>query len=216
MPPEAADGRRRVVIVGGGFGGLAAAQKLRHADVDVTLVDRTNHHLFQPLLYQVAAGGLSASDCASPIRPALKRGANTTVLMAEVIDVDAGRRQVVLDRGDRLDYDRLIVACGAQTSYFGRDEWQHVTCGLKTLADAVELRDRFYGALEAAERTSDPGERAEWLTFVVVGGGPDGRGDRRRARDNRSRVEAAIPARGSLRREGDSARGGRPGRWRVR
>ena len=166
--------RRRVVIVGGGFGGLAAAHKLRHADVDVTLLDRTNHHLFQPLLYQVAAGGLSASDCASPIRPELKRGANTTVLMAEVTDVDADRRQVVLDRGDRVDYDRLIVACGVQTSYFERDEWQHVTCGLKTLADAVALRDRFYGALEAAERTNDLRERAEWLTFVVVGGGPTG------------------------------------------
>jgi NADH:quinone reductase (non-electrogenic) len=123
MPPEAdARGRRRVVIVGGGFGGLAAARKLRHADVDVTLVDRMNHHLFQPLLYQVAAGALSPSDCATPIRAALKRSANTAVLMAEVTDVDAERRQVVLDRGDRLDYDSLIVACGAQTSSFGNDE----------------------------------------------------------------------------------------------
>ena len=216
MSAEDSRRRRRVVIVGGGFGGLAAAHKLRHADVDVTLVDRTNHHLFQPLLYQVAAGGLSASDCASPIRPALKRGANTTVLMAEVTDVDAGRRQVVLDRGDRLDYDALIVACGVQTSYFGRDEWQHVTCGLKTLADAVELRDRFYGALEAAERTNDPGERAEWLTFVVVGGGPTGVEIAGELAIHRSRVEAAIPARGSFRREGDPARGRRPGRWRVR
>ena len=106
--------RRRVVIVGGGFGGLAAARKLRHADVDVTLIDRTNHHLFQPLLYQVAAGALSPSDCAAPIRPSLKRSDNTTVLMAEVTDVDPERRQVVLDRGDRLDYDSLIVACGAR------------------------------------------------------------------------------------------------------
>jgi NADH dehydrogenase len=175
MPPDAADGRRRrVVIVGGGFGGLAAARRLRHADVDVTLIDRMNHHLFQPLLYQVAAGGLSPSDCATPIRPALKRSTNTAVLMAEVTDVDAERRQVVLDRGDRLDYDSLIVACGAQTSYFGHDEWQDVTCGLKTLADAIDLRVRFYGAFEAAERTDDPDERAAWLTFVVVGGGPTG------------------------------------------
>jgi NADH:quinone reductase (non-electrogenic) len=175
MPPEAdARGRRRVVIVGGGFGGLAAARKLRHADVDVTLVDRMNHHLFQPLLYQVAAGALSPSDCATPIRAALKRSANTAVLMAEVTDVDAERRQVVLDRGDRLDYDSLIVACGAQTSYFGNDEWQEVTCGLKTLADSVDLRKRFYGALEQAERADDPEERAGWLTFVVVGGGPTG------------------------------------------
>jgi NADH dehydrogenase len=175
MPPEATDGRRRrVVIVGGGFGGLAAARRLRHADVDVTLVDRMNHHLFQPLLYQVAAGALSPSDCATPIRPALKRSSNTAVLMAEVTDVDAERRQVVLDRGDRLDYDSLIVACGAQTSYFGHDEWQDVTFGLKTLADAIDLRVRFYGAFEAAERTEDPDERAAWLTFVVVGGGPTG------------------------------------------
>jgi NADH dehydrogenase len=175
MPAEAADNqRRRVVIVGGGFGGLAAARELRHADVDVTLVDRMNHHLFQPLLYQVAAGALSPSDCASPIRPALKHSSNTAVLMAEVTDVDAERRQVVLDRGDRIDYDSLIVACGTQTSYFGHDEWRGVTCGLKTIEDAIDLRQRFYGAFEAAERTDDPGERAEWLTFVVVGGGPTG------------------------------------------
>jgi NADH:ubiquinone reductase (H+-translocating) len=175
VPAEEAHGRRRrVVIVGGGFGGLAAARKLRHADVDVTLVDRMNHHLFQPLLYQVAAGGLSPSDCASPIRPALKRSSNVAVLMAEVTDVDAERRQVVLDRGERLDYDSLIVACGAQTAYFGNDQWRDVTCGLKTLEDAVDFRKRFYGAFEAAERTDDPDERAEWLTFVVVGGGPTG------------------------------------------
>jgi NADH:ubiquinone reductase (H+-translocating) len=175
MPAEATDGRRRrVVIVGGGFGGLAAARKLRDADVDVTLVDRMNHHLFQPLLYQVAAGGLSPSDCASPIRPALKRSSNTAVLMAEVTDVDVEQRQVVLDNGDRLDYDSLIVACGAQTSYFGHDEWQDVTFGLKKLADAIDLRMRFYAAFEAAERTDDADERAEWLTFVVVGGGPTG------------------------------------------
>jgi NADH dehydrogenase len=162
------------VIVGGGFGGLAAARKLRGADVDVTLVDRMNHHLFQPLLYQAAAGGLSPSDCASPLRPALKRGSNVTVLMAAVTDLDAERRQVVLDDGARLEYDSLIVACGSQTSYFGHDEWRDVTCGLKTLADAVDLCGRFYGAFEEAERTDDPAERAEWLTFVVVGGGPTG------------------------------------------
>jgi NADH dehydrogenase len=172
---EATDGpRRRVVILGAGFGGLAAARRLRNADVDVTLVDRMNHHLFQPLLYQVAAGGLSPSDCASPIRPALKRSSNTAVLMAEVTDIDAEHRRVVLDRGDHLDYDSLIVACGAETSYFGHDEWRDVTYGLKTLADAIDLRRRFYGAFEAAERTNDPDERAEWLTFVVIGGGPTG------------------------------------------
>jgi NADH:ubiquinone reductase (H+-translocating) len=175
MQPDAPSvRRRRVVIVGGGFGGLAAARRLMRANVDVTLVDRMNHHLFQPLLYQVAAGGLSPSDCASPIRPALKGSPNVTVLMAEVTDVDAEHRQVVLDRGDRLDYDSLIVACGAQTSYFGNDQWEEVTCGLKTLEDAVDFRQRFYAAFEAAERTDDPDERAEWLTFVVVGGGPTG------------------------------------------
>lgn len=174
MSPEPLPRRRRVVIVGAGFGGLAAARRLQHADVDVTLVDRRNHSLFQPLLYQVAAGQLSASDCAAPIRPSLKRGPNTAVLMAEAEGVDVEGRQVILDRGDRLDYDSLIVACGAQTSYFGHDEWQHVTCGLKTLTDAMDLRRRFYGALEEAERAHDPGDRARWLTFVVVGGGPTG------------------------------------------
>jgi NADH:ubiquinone reductase (H+-translocating) len=175
VPADTAGTRRpRVVIVGGGFGGLAAARRLRHADVEVTLVDRTNHHLFQPLLYQVAAGGLSQSDCAAPIRPSLKRSSNTTVLMAEVTEIDPERRQVVFSRGDRLDYDSLIVACGAQTSYFGHDEWQEVTCGLKTLEDAIALRERFYGALEEAERSGDAVERSEFLTFVVVGGGPTG------------------------------------------
>ena len=175
MPPDATDGRRRrVVVIGGGFGGLAAARKLRHTDADVVLVDRNNHHLFQPLLYQAAAGALSSSDCASPIRPYLKHSHNTTVLMAEVTEVDPERRQVVLDRGDRLDYDSLIVACGGETSYFGNDQWRQVTCGLKTLADVVDLRNRFYGALEQAERTDDPAGRPEWMTFVVVGGGPTG------------------------------------------
>jgi NADH:ubiquinone reductase (H+-translocating) len=166
--------RRRVVIVGGGFGGIAAAQHLRKADVDVTVVDRHNHLLFQPLIYQVAAGALASGQVAAPIRHMLRRQANATVLMAAVTDIDVDRRQVVLDRGDRLGYDSLIVACGGETSYFGHDQWQAVTCGLKTLDDAVDLRDRIFGAFEEAERTSDPTERDEWLTFVVVGGGPTG------------------------------------------
>ncbi len=166
--------RRRVVIVGGGFGGLAAAHKLRRADVDVTVIDPQNHHLFQPLLYQVASGGLASGECAYPIRVALRRGRNTRVLLAEARDVDVERRQLILDRGERLDYDSLIVACGAETAYFGKDEWREVSCGLKTLDDAVELRNRFYGALEEAERTDDDAERAEWMTFVVIGGGPTG------------------------------------------
>jgi NADH:ubiquinone reductase (H+-translocating) len=166
--------RRRVVIIGGGFGGLAAARRLRHANVEVTLIDRMNHHLFQPLLYQVALGAVSEGEAASPIRVSLRHSSNTSVLMGEVVDVDADRREVVLDRGERLPYDSLIVACGMETSYFGNDEWKEVSCGLKTLADAVDLRDRIYGAFEQAERASNPESRAEWLTFVVVGGGPTG------------------------------------------
>jgi len=166
--------RRRVVVVGGGFGGLAAAQKLRGADVEVTLVDRQNHQLFQPLLYQVATGGLASGECAYPIRVALRRSSNTRVVMGEVADVDVERRQLALEGGATLDYDSLIVACGAETAYFGNDDWAHCTCGLKTLDDAVELRNRFYGALERAEQCEDEAERREWMTFVVVGGGPTG------------------------------------------
>jgi NADH dehydrogenase len=166
--------RRRVAIVGGGFGGLTAARELRHADVDVTLVDRVHHHLFQPLLYQVACGGLSAGEIAPPIRAALRRSPNTTVLMAEATGLDAERRRLELDGGEHLDYDSLIVACGAQTSYFGNEQWREVTCGLKTLSDAVALRNRIYRAFERAERTDDERERGELMTFVVIGGGPTG------------------------------------------
>ena len=166
--------RHRVVIVGGGFGGLTAARELRRADVDVTLVDPMSHHLFQPLLYQAACGDLSPGEIASPIRAAVKRSSNTTVLMAEATGLDVEQRQLLLDRGERLDYDSLIVACGAETSYFGNDDWGELSYGLKTLADAVDLRNRIYGALEEAERTEDSEERKQWLTFVVVGGGPTG------------------------------------------
>ncbi len=166
--------RRRVVIIGGGFGGVEAARKLKQADVDVTVVDRHNHLLFQPLIYQVAAGALSSGEVAAPLRQLLKRQGNATVLMAEVTDVDVESRQVVLDRGERLDYDSLIVACGGETSYFGHDQWREVACGLKTLGDAVDLRERIFRAFEEAERTTDPALRDEWLTFVVVGGGPTG------------------------------------------
>jgi NADH dehydrogenase len=169
-----APARRRVVIVGGGFGGLTAARALAGADVDVTLVDRHSHHLFQPLLYQLACGGLSPAECASPIRGALRRAGNVAVLMAGAEGLDAERRELVLDRGERLPYDSLIVSCGAETSYFGRDEWSEHTFGLKTLSDAVGLRNRIYGAFEEAERAEDPRERRRWLTFVVVGGGPTG------------------------------------------
>jgi NADH dehydrogenase len=170
----AAARRRRVAIVGGGFGGMAAARELRHADVEVTLVDRMNHHLFQPLLYQVACGGLSTGECAPPIRATLRRSENATVLMAQATGLDAERRQVALDDGSHLEYDSRIVACGAETSYFGNDAWREVTCGLKTLADVVDLRNRIYGAFEQAERADEESEREQWLTFVVIGGGPTG------------------------------------------
>ena len=171
---EASSGRRRVVIVGGGFGGVAAAHGLHRAEVDVTVVDRTNHQTFQPLLYQVATGAISGGECASAIRAMLKRQANASVLMAKVTDFDVERRQVLLDTGRALDYDSLIVSCGAETSYFGHDEWADFSFGLKTLTDATSLRERIFGALERAERAMDPAERDEWMTFAVIGGGPTG------------------------------------------
>jgi NADH dehydrogenase len=171
---EARADRRRVVIVGGGFGGMAAAKRLKRANVEVTLIDRTNHHLFQPLLYQLATGALSSGECAAPNRAMLKRQANANVVMAAVTDVDVERHQIVLDRGERLGYDSLIVACGGQTSYFGHDEWRDVSYPLKTLADATRLRDRVFSVLEEAKRGSDQAARDGWMTFVVVGGGPTG------------------------------------------
>jgi NADH:ubiquinone reductase (H+-translocating) len=168
---------RRVVIVGGGgFGGLTAARELGSAgDVEVTVVDRMHHHLFQPLLYQVACGGLAAGEIAPPLRAVLRRRhANVRVLMAQATGLDPERRLLELDDGEQLPYDSLIVACGARTSYFGHDEWRTVTCGLKTLADALELRGRLYSALERAERCADARERRELLTFVVIGAGPTG------------------------------------------
>ncbi len=170
MPAE----RRRIVVIGGGFGGLAAAQGLRKVNVDVTLVDRTNHHLFQPLLYQLAASGLSMGDCAAPIRGMLRNQRNAQVAMAEVSDIDPERRELTLDRGERIGYDSLIVACGATTSYFGHDEWAEPSFSLKTLSDAVDLRDNILSSFEEAERTSDPDVQRRFQTFVVIGGGPTG------------------------------------------
>ena len=164
----------RVLILGCGFAGLWAAQALRKAPVEVTVIDRTNHHLFSPLLYQVATAGLSAPSIAAPIRHILADQANTTVLMAEVTGIDPKEKSVLLDDGARIAYDHLIVATGAAHSYFGRDEWAPFAPGLKTLEDALDIRRRMLVAFERAERESDPARRAASLTFVVVGGGPTG------------------------------------------
>jgi NADH dehydrogenase len=162
-----------VVILGGGFGGLTAAQSLAKAPVRITLIDRTNHHLFQPLLYQVAMAGLSPADIASPIRSILGRQRNVTVLLAEAERVDLGAKTVYLNDG-RIEYDFLIMATGARTTYFGHDEWAQAAPGLKDLDDAVEIRRRVLLAFEAAEHELDPRERERLMTFVVIGGGPTG------------------------------------------
>ena len=164
--------RPHVVIIGGGFGGLAAARALAGVPVNVTLLDRRNHHLFQPLLYQVATAALNPSDIAYPIRAALAKQRNARVLLADARSIDVARRHVVLDDG-ALDYDYLVVATGATHSYFGKD-WGQVAPGLKSIEDALEIRRRVFLAYEAAERESDPVAQREWLTFVVVGGGPTG------------------------------------------
>jgi NADH:ubiquinone reductase (H+-translocating) len=163
----------RVVIVGGGFGGLYAARALRRAPVEVTLVDRRNHHLFQPLLYQVATGTLSPANIAAPIRAVVRKQKNTEVFLAEVTQIDVARRQVVLDDG-ALPYDSLIVAAGSSHSYFGHAEWAKDAPGLKSIDDATEIRRRILLAFEAAERSNDAEERRRWLTIVIVGGGPTG------------------------------------------
>ncbi|HUF29547.1 MAG TPA: NAD(P)/FAD-dependent oxidoreductase [Gemmatimonadaceae bacterium] len=166
--------RPHVVVIGGGFGGLYAARALRNAPVTVTVVDRTNHHLFQPLLYQVATATLSPADIAQPIRFLLRKQRNAAVILAEVDRVDPDARMVHLLHGGTLRYDYLIVAAGARHSYFGNGEWEGLAPGLKTLDDALEIRRRFLVAFEIAEQCTDAAERQAWLTFVVVGGGPTG------------------------------------------
>jgi NADH dehydrogenase len=185
-PPE-------VVIVGGGFGGLSAARALKGAPVRVTLIDRRNFHLFQPLLYQVATGGLSPANISAPLRALLRRQKNARVLMAEVVGVDPESRRLLLDgphppapspasgEGERsaesqlaVPYDYLILAAGSRHHYFGHDEWQTIAPGLKTIEDALEIRRRLLSAFEMAERTASPEAAEAWLTFVVIGGGPTG------------------------------------------
>ena len=164
----------RVVIVGGGFGGLYAARALRRNDVSVTLIDRRNFHLFQPLLYQVATGQLSPGDIAAPLRSVFRRRRNVSVLLADVVDVDPRAKAIELAGGERLPWDTLIVATGAENHYFGHSEWASVAPGLKTIEDGTRIRHRILYAFEAAEREPDPERRRAWLTFVVVGGGPTG------------------------------------------
>lgn len=172
-----------MIIVGGGFGGLKAARSLRRANVDVTLVDRRNFHLFQPLLYQVATGGLSPANIAAPIRSVLRRQKNVNVVLGTVVDIDPVGKTVRIESAEpgeselqttSLSYDRLIVAAGATHSYFGHDEWEAVAPGLKTIEDATEIRGRVFAAFEAAEQEQDADRRRELMTFVVVGGGPTG------------------------------------------
>jgi NADH dehydrogenase len=169
-----ADATPHVIIIGGGFAGLDAARALAGAPVRVTVVDRQNHHVFQPLLYQVATAGLSPGDIASPIRWILRKQANIRVLLATVERIDPDSRTLYLDGGETLQYDALIVASGATHSYFGHDDWPDRAPGLKTLDDALELRRRMLSAFERAERETDKGRQQELLTFAIVGGGPTG------------------------------------------
>ena len=163
----------RVVIVGGGFGGLYAAQRLGRAPVTLTLVDRRNFHLFQPLLYQVATGALSPGEIASPLRHVLSRQRNTEVLLGEAVDFDVACRRVILRSGE-LPYDDLIIATGATHYYFGQDQWEPLAPGLKTIEDATAIRSRVLYAFEQAECAQDPAQHRAWLTFVIVGAGPTG------------------------------------------
>ncbi|MCL7715457.1 NAD(P)/FAD-dependent oxidoreductase [Stenotrophomonas mori] len=164
----------RLLIIGGGFAGLWATRALAGTALRITLVDRRNHHLFQPLLYQVATAGLSAPDIAAPLRHILGRQRNVEVRLGEIEAIDTARRQACLRDGDRLDYDLLLVACGATHAYFGNDQWAPHAPGLKTLDDALALRRRLLLAFERAEAESDPAEKAAWLSFAIVGGGPTG------------------------------------------
>ncbi len=167
--------RPHVVIIGGGFGGLSAAKALRRTNADVTVIDRTNHHLFQPLLYQVATASLSSSDVTAPIRHILHRQKNTEVILGEVQAIDVERRTVSIDSpGHELHYDYLIVASGSRHAYYGHDDWEPLAPGLKALEDAFEMRRQFLLAFEMAEKEQDEAERDAYLTFVIVGGGPTG------------------------------------------
>src|SRR5277367_229375 len=154
--------RWKVVIIGGGFGGLSAAQQLNSDLVDVTVIDRRNYHLFQPLLYQVATGSLSPGEIAAPLRSVLSRQKNTRVLLGDVLDLDPVAKSVLLADGERFEYDSLIIASGSQSSYYGHDGWQHWAPGLKSVEEAINIRHKILYAFEVAERISDPALRREW------------------------------------------------------
>lgn len=166
--------KHSVVILGGGFGGLAAAQKLKRAPVDVTLIDRRNFHLFQPLLYQVATGSLSPGEIAAPLRSVLSRQKNARVLLGEAVDVDPEAKRVILRDGDACPYDSLIVSTGSQTSYYGKDEWRQWAPSLKSVEEATSIRHKILYAFERAERAATEEEERAWLTFVIVGAGATG------------------------------------------
>lgn len=166
--------RHRVVILGGGFGGLVAAQKLKSAPVDVTLIDRRNFHLFQPLMYQVATGSLSPGDIAAPLRSVLSKQKNVQVLLGEATDIDPNAKRLTLRDGGIFEYDSLIVATGSQTSYYGRDEWRRWAPSLKSVEEATAIRHKILYAFEEAERAKSPADAKAWLTFVIVGAGATG------------------------------------------
>ena len=165
--------QHRVTIIGGGFGGLSAALRLKRAPVQVTLIDRCNYHLFQPLLYQVATGALSPANIASPLRNVLKRQKNTRVLLGEAIGIDVAKRRVILSDG-AVDYDTLVIGTGSSHQYFGHEEWAQFAPGLKTVEDATHMRRRILLAFEAAEREQNPEKLRAWMTFVIAGAGPTG------------------------------------------
>ena len=166
--------KHRVVIVGGGFAGLNAAKSLRHEDLEVTLIDRRNFHLFQPLLYQVATGALSPAEIAFPLRVVFRRQKNVTVLLGEVTDVDTAARSITFRNGVALPYDTLIVAAGATDNFFNHPEWAEFAPGLKSIENATEIRSRVLFAFESAEREMDPVKQKAWMTFVIIGGGATG------------------------------------------
>lgn len=168
------ENRKHIVIVGGGFGGINAAKNLKNAEADITIIDRTNHHLFQPLLYQVATAALSPGDIAMPIRAILDNKQNLKVLLGEVTAIDKSQNSLTLSDGRTIDFDYLILAPGAQYNYFGNEDWENHAPGLKTISDALQIRERILLSLEQAEQLDDPKLREPYLTFVVIGGGPTG------------------------------------------